>query len=154
MKKEVILAILLGIILGGGLVALARYHQQLGVLFSRQMAQVKQGRPKVSVSPTPTPKATATATPAVGFNLTIDQPADNAVVDHSPVIIKGKTAPGATVVLIGDDDEVILVADKEGNFETKFKLNGGANDIEATAYNQSGTEKKIIFTVTYSTAKF
>ncbi len=153
MKKEVLLAILLGIVLGASLVVLARYHQQLSALFSRQVAEIKQTKQKPAVSPTPS--VTVTATPAASsLSLIISQPADNAIVNHSPVVIKGRTIPGATVVLIGDDDEVILVADKDGNFETKFKLTGGANDIEATAYNQNGAEKKIIFTVTYSTAKF
>jgi len=153
MKKEVLLAVFLGIGLGAALVLLARYHQQLGSMFSQQVAEIK--KPSQKSTPTPTQKAQLSPTPSVSaINLSISQPVDNAVVNHSPITIKGRTAPGATVVLIGDEDEAILVADKDGNFETEFKLSGGANDIEATAYNQDGAETKIVFTVTYSTAKF
>ncbi len=150
MKKEVFLAIILGIVLGVGLVAAARYQHQLGQLL--QEARLSQ--------PTPVPVAkkkqnvpTATPSPA-GIPLTIEEPVDNAVVAKSPLLIRGHTLPGATVVIIGDEDEVILVADDKGEFSTKFNLSGGANDLEITAYDQQGKEKKILLTVTYSTAKF
>ena len=148
------MAVLLGAILGGALVVLVRYHQELASFSQQQWHHWR----RVQSRPTPpsTPKvASPTSAPKnEAIKLDLVAPIDGAVVNKSPVVIKGKTQPGATVVIIGDEDEVILVADNKGDFKTDFKLTGGANDIEMTAYGANGAEKKIVFTVTYSTAKF
>ncbi len=154
MKKEVLLAIFLGAVLGGALVVLARYHQELVSLGQKQWQRWHQAPAQPTLPPTPKATSPTPAAKEKSLPLELISPADGAVVNKSPVLIKGKTQPGATVVIIGDEDEVILVADDQGNFKTNFKLTGGANDIEMTAYGPQGTEKKIVFTVTYSTAKF
>ncbi len=149
MKKEVIVAILIGAILGLGLAGMKQWKSLKGKLTPSSPA-VKN---EVSAKPTRSPEK-ATPTPVSSVKLTISEPENEAVVNKSSIVIKGHTIPGATVVLIGNEDEVILEASQSGSFRTDFELTGGVNDIEATAYDDKGNEAKEILTVTYSTAKF
>jgi len=140
MKKEVLIAIIIGF--GLGLVitfgiwtanrALKEAHPQ-----QEAPLEVKE------VTPTPTP----------GLSLFITSPEDNSISNQEAIEVKGKTAPEAVVVILYQEGEKILEADENGNFKTEISLAGGSNEIKIAAYDQEGNEVSKTLMVVYSTAE-
>jgi hypothetical protein len=147
MRKEVILAIAIGAILGFGIMSFFRLNRQ-------------KTETSLKITPTVQPtlkeeKTNASPTPSKDkISLKIIEPEDEAVVSSSKLTIKGETSPLATVVVIWEEGEDILVADDKGKFETEVELIGGANDIQISAYDAENNSAEKLLTVTYSTAKF
>jgi hypothetical protein len=147
MRKEVILAIAIGVILGFGLMSFFRLSKQK-IKTSQEItptAQPTSEEKTPTISPTPSKDK---------IPLKIIEPEDEAVVSSSKLTIKGETSPLATVVVIWEEGEDILVADEKGKFETEIELIGGANDIQISAYDEENNSVEKLLTVTYSTAKF
>ncbi len=147
MKKEVLLSIIIGIILGFGIMGIGWINRSGGFSNLSQKTDVIP-----SVSPTPTTTQSIERTEKI--QLSITKPENEIVVSQEKLDISGKTQPLATVVIIWEEGEDILVADEEGVFETQISLLGGPNEIEITAYGDNDDETKKILTITYSTAKF
>jgi hypothetical protein len=87
------------------------------------------------------------------FSLSINSPEDNSISSEEKIEVNGVTAPKAIVVVLYPEGEKILEADEEGQFSTEITLAGGANEIKVSAYNQEGNEEQKILTVVYSTAE-
>lgn len=154
MKKEVLLSIIIGIILGFGIMGFTWVNRNGGFAnLSQKIASGSSQEETIQkeevVSPTPT-----AITENNEVDLLITEPENEIVVSQEKLSIKGKTQSLATVVIIWEEGEDILVADKDGLFETQITLLGGPNEIEVTAYGKNDNEAKKILTVTYSTAKF
>ena len=149
MRKEVMMAIVLGLFLGflitGGIWWFSG---------NRSLPFVARQTPPLSPTPTP-PLATVspqpTSVPKESIPLSIITPEDGEIFNQSEVELKGKTLPGAVVVLIYPEGENIVEADEEGEFVSQIELVGGANEIKVTAYDEEGNKKEEILTVVYST---
>lgn len=157
MKKEVLLSIIIGVTLGFGIMGIAwinktggftNLSQKISLGFNKKESNQEQQ----SVSPTPT--ITQKNDQNDNIELVINEPENEIVVSKEKLTIVGHTQPLATVVIIWEEGEDILVADSEGLFETEISLLGGPNEIEITAYGRNDDEAKKILTITYSTAKF
>lgn len=109
-------------------------------------------RPKAP-PPSPTPLTTLTTpTPAPQpLSITIDSPSDGDVVSESPVSIAGKTAPNVTVILTTPADEKTVIADANGQFMAKLKIEDGENTVTASIVDERGTlqiaKKQIILEI-------
>ena len=142
MRKEVIIAIIIGSLLGLLITA--------GVWWTMRSPQVVSERQE-NLSPSPSPKISSA--PQDSLFLEISQPEEGDIFDHEEIKVNGKTLPEAVVVLIYSEGESIVNAGKEGDFEATVSLNGGANQIKITVYDQLGNQKTKSLTVVYSTAK-
>ncbi len=76
---------------------------------------------------TPTP-------PPASFAITIDSPLPDAIEEKDEVLVSGSTAPGASVVVAGNVDEMVVIADAQGKFAGKVSLAEGKNDLTVTSY--------------------
>lgn len=101
----------------------------------------------VLTSPTKfSPEATASPSPVLPtvkeIALNIIEPADDATINDSTLVVKGKTVPNASVNV--DDNE--LKADDGGSFSTTITLDEGENIIIITANDDIGNfaEKDLI----------
>lgn len=142
MKKEVFLAIIIGVIFG------------LTVMLAFDTKK-KDGSGRAT--PSPSNSSPPTAPPEKmkeDIFLTVSEPDSETVSSQEKIILRGKTNPLATIVIIWEEGENILVANEDGQFETEINLSPGPNEIEISAYNENGLVTKKILTVTYSTAKF
>lgn len=151
MKKEVFLAIFIGILFGFGVSGL------LWVKNNQDFYSLKEKITKKEVTPSPSPKEekiTPSPTEEKKIFLSITEPENETVTSKAKITLRGKTLPLATVVIIWEEGEDILVADEEGLFESEISLVGGPNQIEVTAYDENDNEAKEVLLVTYSTAKF
>ena len=139
MRKEVIIAIILGFALG------------LVITFGIWKAnkalkrEVPEEVPVVEevLEPTPTP----------AFSLEIISPADESISDESTVTITGKTQPGSVVAVAAEKGEEIIETDEAGNFEVEVDLISGINEIEITAFGLEGEEASKSLAIVYSTAE-
>jgi hypothetical protein len=75
--------------------------------------------------------------------LSIIFPADGADINSDTVTIKGQTVPDATICL----DDLVDVADSNGNFSIPVALVPGVNAIDVIAINDNGDQSEIILMV-------
>lgn len=152
MKKEVVLAITIGFILG------------LIITFGIWTAQ--NSLKQLPAGPTPTPLLTsvtsdsdtaASPTPAgsasTGMTLSLSSPEDETLSNNNKVTVSGKTSAGAVVALIFETGEKIIQADNTGSFSTEIALEGGYNFISVTAYDAAGNTASDNVVVTYTTVR-
>jgi hypothetical protein len=145
MKKEVLLAIIIGF--GLGLLITFGVWQANKAL--KQVAP-KQALPPSQVQEEKTPSPTP---PPSQIGLTITSPEDNSIINKEKIDISGKTSSGAIVVITYEEGEKIVEADENGNFTSEITLVGGANEITVSAYDQEGNEVTKTLNLVYSTAE-
>lgn len=142
MRKEVILAIVGGVVLG---------LLVIGGLWWTNKTTTEEN--PIVPSPTPLITQAPTLTPALSLPLEIINPENESIIEEEEITLEGKTIPGSVVVVIYPEGENIVEADEEGNFETEITLVGGANEIKITAYDEEGNQAEKNLTLIYSTAK-
>lgn len=135
MRKEVFIAILIGLILGGA-VAFGIWRANLALV--KEEVQTEQ-----SAIPSPQEQTLS--------SLIITQPENNTVVSEDKVTVKGAATPNANIVFLTIEDEIITQATREGTFEQEVELIGGANEIIVIAYDDQGNESRSSVVVVYST---
>ena len=145
MKKEVLIAIIIGFGLGL-VITFGIWSANKALKQSTQQQSDQSSQIENQTTPTPTPTAEI-------LSLNISSPQDNSIVDKDTLTIKGATLPRSVVVILFDKGEKILETDSDGQFSTDISLTGGENEITIKAYDKNGndTEKKL--TVVYSTAE-
>lgn len=141
MKKEVLIAIIIGFALG----LVITFGVWTANKALKQAAPKQEANEQVEETPTPTPK------PAL--SLFISSPEDNSLTNKEEIKIEGKTNPQSIIVILGPEEEQIIEADESGNFATKTTLVGGSNEIEVLSYDGTGNEASQTLTVVYSTAE-
>jgi hypothetical protein len=147
MKKEVILAVAVGFI--------------LGLIITFAIWTANKGLNSIANKP-PTPTPTASVSPSPSSNLqpttnnlqlTITSPDNEILVTKDTITLTGKTSPQAAVAITTAGGQDIVIADSTGAFTEDIKLEGGYNQITATAYDSDGNTAKANLLVTYTTSK-
>jgi cytoskeletal protein RodZ len=77
-------------------------------------------------------------------SLQIIQPADNAVISQSSLLVSGKTDPAATLTINGQ----AVFVDSQGNFQSQLGLTPGPKQITITATNRFGKANTTIINIT------
>jgi hypothetical protein len=144
MKKEVLIAIILGF--GLGLII------TFGVWKANKTLQKQTQAPSPTPTSLPSPAETATPTPEA-LMLEISSPADNAISQEEKINLEGQSLPQTIIVIFYEEGEKILEADEEGKFTTDITLTGGANEILVKAFDQQGNETEKSLNIVYSTAE-
>jgi len=143
MRKEVVIAIILGFVLGLLITG--------GIWWTTKSSQSDVPDQSSDVSLTPSPSPTEFLSKEIP--LEISEPKSDIIVETESLKLKGETLPQAVVVIIYPEGESIVEADDEGNFESTVILKGGANEIRVTVYDEKGNKREEIITLVYSTAK-
>jgi hypothetical protein len=146
MKKEVLLAIIIGF--GLGLIITFGFWQAnkaLKEVAPKQQLPPQQAQEEEKALP-PTPSASL-------LSLVITFPEDNSIINKEKINISGKTSSGATVIITYEEGEKIIEADENGNFSTEITLVGGANEITVSAYDEEGNEATKTLNLVYSTTE-
>jgi len=140
MRKEIIIAILLGLIVG----LVVTY----GVYTANQAISKKQ-------KPATANDAVLESTPSnekkVELTLSISSPQDGIVVSEPDIKVAGATLPNALVIILTDNEEFIVEADDNGVFQQEITLVKGANTIEITASDLVTTSLTETIQLVYST---
>jgi len=137
MRKEVIFAIILGLILGGVII--------YGInLANNSVNHIDDQNKDLITSPTVTPTPSPT--------LKITSPQNHQVIFEDTTTLVGKTEPLAFISFISEEDEIIIQADEQGNFSQEIDLVGGDNQITISSANDQDYQEEIIFNLVYTTA--
>lgn len=139
MRKEVLIAVLIGLSLG--LVV------AFGVRTARQSLEKH-----AKASPTPL-NTTAGNSNQSDHTVLITAPEPDEIVSTDTVNVIGTTTPQSMIsVITGANADVTTIADDTGAFNSPVELESGLNTIAVTSYSPTGDSTNVSFTVIYSTA--
>lgn len=124
MKKETIIAIVFGIVLGSILA--------LFLIVKNKQSRLEKSK---SISPLEKEKQTSQATNGNVRQLEITEPGDKNIVYKNTVTIKGSFAKDSLIIVESPVKDVVIKNDKE-RFSTDFPLALGENVIRIGAYPQ------------------
>lgn len=133
------IALLIGLLVAGG--AFYLYQSMKALPSPKDVLTVKP----VKSSPTPDTS---------GDFITVETPADEAVVDRKIITIAGKTLPDTTIIVSSDTEDQVIKPASNGNYTLTQTIGDGVNILQITAIFPDGSEKKISRTITYSTESF
>lgn len=139
MRKEVILAIVIGFSLG------------LAMTFFVYKTQFQNSKTTI-VSPLPEQvDISPTAVPSQALSLT--SPIDQSIAKEGKTSVSGVTIPLSWVLILGEKGEKMIKTNEKGNFETDLLLTSGENEIKVTVLGEKGDEISKTVTIVYSTAE-
>lgn len=141
MRKEVIVAIVLGSLIGIA-VAFGVWRANVALQQQREQETVVSGIEQALGSPTEDQEADG---------LIVIEPEDGSVVNKATITVSGKTDPEAVITLLYNEAETILTSEKDGSFQTEIELTGGPNEIKVISFNAQGDRREKILTVVFST---
>lgn len=144
MKKEVLIAIIIGF--GLGLVITFGIWSANRNVTEREISTAS-GQP---VTPLPTRPVES---PDHNLFLTLDNPVNELLTNGETLTVSGETLTGLPVVILTDRSEVVTQADTAGNFSTEIDLTAGVNYLTVIAVTEQGEEVKKEVSVVYSTAE-
>lgn len=139
MRKEILLAIILGIAAGLGLtLVLYTVRQRFGG--NRTPSAIEESRQK-SASPSPTSAS----------SLSIQQPTNNLLTSEATVRIVGRALPQSYIIILTPNNEFFTTADQDGDFAQEVELQTGANLITVNSTTPEGQQETVSLSVVYST---
>lgn len=140
MRKEVILAVLIGVILGGVIL--------YGInLANNTTTSSPKNEEIVNNQPDQVPSSEQNAANQVTFIY----PLDHSVITEDKITLKGTTKPNANVAIITESDDIITNADANGNFSSPINLISGENAISVTSVDTNFASSSAAITVIHST---
>ena len=104
-----------------------------------------------SVVPAPTQAAVITTPTPPAFDLVIDSPTSDMVVNTGKITVSGKTQPNTTVVFYNTADQNSVESDANGEFQGTLTLSPGINSLTVSAFDSQGEEKTVNVNVVYDT---
>lgn len=123
MKKEVLIAIMIGL--------------SMGLIITYGVYRVKTAvvaPPVTDLEQAATPSAEAVV-PTV---ISLSSPEDGLVLSENEVRVAGTTIPEAYVVIFTNNTDTITTADSSGNFSSTVSLEDGSNVIRVHVVNSQG----------------
>lgn len=87
-------------------------------------------------------------TKPVSLTLNLSNPDDNLLVFIPDLLVSGKTAPQAVVIISLETVDLALEASSKGDFSTTLKLQDGVNNLTVSVFDNQGnskTESKLIY---------
>ena len=155
MRKEVLVAILLGLGIGA-VVTLGIFTARKALTTADGGVQKQDGPAKQATSnqqPATSPAITGEETEKK-HTVTLTSPNDGLVTATEKITLSGMTTAGATVTISGGETDIIVVSDENGQFSAEITLVGGDNEIKITSFGPKGETAETGLTVVYSTAEF
>lgn len=142
MKKDIIIAILVGFVIGGIFA--------VTLLSLPALLKSIQSRSSTQAAPSITPQVTKIES---GETLTIESPINNSISAEKTLEIKGASKPSDTLVIDTETDSKAIEIDSSGKFSAKIELVEGGNTIVITSYNNQGQSTSKTYTLFYTAEK-
>lgn len=130
MRKEILLAIFVGITLG--------LMITFGIYQNSENAETGQNNDTDQLINNPVSSESAVIQDP---QLMINSPEEDLFTNEEDLIVSGSASPNSFVVVLVNDSESISNTDESGNFSIKVKLDEGGNLIEINSIDEDG--KKI-----------
>lgn len=153
MFKEVVLAIILGALLGfgvtGGIVALQKNQSTVHPIVT---VPTTAPSPVVTSAQITLPTIVPTLPPN-NLPLNIDSPQNEAIVSSSKVTITGTTSANTLVVIQTPIGSYHTLSDNVGDFSLDVDIDTGVNPVQISAINDQNQQTDQNIILTYTTAK-
>lgn len=142
MKKEVLIAIILGLVVGL-IITIGMY---------RARTAVQTAIPGSTFEPIQSSEPLASDTPeqASPEALTVLEPKDEMLATESSLRVSGTTFPSTALVVLHNDKEYVTKTDTQGNFSLTVTLDSGSNIFKIRALPQGQDPLEVIRTVVYT----
>jgi len=153
MVKELIIAIVLGALLGFG--ATGTYF----ALSHKNLIPTTQKEPSSDVQTDQSNSANdSTTTNTSEISQTADQlviiaPENEIFVNQSTITVKGTAPPNSFILIVTPINSYQTTATESGNFETDVQLEAGANFISVNSVDSQNNQSEAVILVTYTTAQ-
>jgi len=134
MRKEILFAILAGITFG------------LIIAFGVWRANIAL-RPEGANT---TEEGTASEIVPADFGITIAKPENYQVITSSSTVLTGITKPNVLLVTSTENEDYVVKANGDGEFEVEIDVVGGINEVILTAFDTDGAETEERLTLIYS----
>jgi hypothetical protein len=155
MIKELVLAIILGALLGfgltGGFVAVQKSKTTSTTAQITPMITPQETISGTVTTPTTIPPED---TSTDNHQLIVESPENESIVANSQITIKGSTSPQSHLIITTPIKTYYLIADNAGNFSTDIEIESGINLIQMESIDSKDNQASAKIYVTYSTAKF
>lgn len=139
MRKEIIFAIIVGVLVG----TVVTYGVYVA---NKSLAnKIKGVDPKTNTIPIPS------STPEPEVTLTITNPENGLVLTEQEINIEGKTQKDCIVTISSGNEDYIIESDDNGFFSQKINLEKGANTVLVTATNINKISETKTLNIVYST---
>lgn len=147
MKKEILIAIVIGIIFGLVVTGGYLFYQRVN-----QPVAVEPFNPLIEDYPAQNGSRIKFADNSA-HSINLISPLDNLLTNQSKANISGITSPESWLVILFEKNETVIKADIEGSFDTTITLIGGENEITIRSFSPSGLISEKTVTVVYSTVE-
>ena len=141
MRKEIIVAVLVGIVLGG--------------IFTYGIRRANLAYQPIENDSTPNiqPETIDNEQPGIitSDSLSILAPEQNDVFTENTVSVTGITKPKSTVVISAEGEDFVLTSKDSGEFSQEIKLIGGLNNILVKSFSGEETLGSKTLNVVYTT---
>jgi hypothetical protein len=141
MKKEVVIAIIAGLILGL-IITMGIYTANRSINEQKNKKQA-ESQPLPSFTPNPTSEKTLNITSHENYDL----------VDNSEITLSGVAWPKAVVSFLTEGGSFMTEADEEGIFSFTTNLIKGFNEVTIIASDDTGANQSKNMVLTYSTTE-
>lgn len=141
MKKEVLLAVTVGFVLG--------LLITFGIWTANKSLVAKSPKP----SPTPLVSISPTQAPVNDLTLLIISPENEFLSAAANITVTGKTKANLPVSIFTEKDQKIIISDSTGAFSSEVNLEGGYNQIKVIVTDPSGNSVSKDLLITYTTSK-
>ncbi len=149
MIKELILAIIIGAILGLGVTgSYLSYKGKKTTPPSQPLVTEPTLVPTTSVSPQPVSESESNSNP-----LTIISPTTDTLVSSPNLTVSGTTTPDSQIIIATAANIFTGQSDTNGKFSLPIKLESGLNIIKISSIDPQNNQFDYQLNVTYSTAK-
>ena len=138
MRKEILLAVFVGITLG--------LMITFGIYQNSERAKIGQNNLTDQLINNPTSTQSAVTE---NSQLVIDSPAEDFFTTEEELIISGSSDINSFLVVLVNDQEYISQTDESGNFSVKVILEEGGNLIEVNSLDEDGKQNSKQRTVIY-----
>lgn len=139
MRKEILFAVIAGVIIGSV------------IAFGVYRANKAYDIPKPNLldsNNNPTPSAAMNTKPET--TLVISQPLEENLQTTDTVVIKGLSKPNAYIFISKEDKDYLVRADKDGGFEQEIDLQSGLNRVIVASVDESGSMNQELLEIVYS----
>lgn len=136
MRKEVILAIIFGVILGGVIL--------YGINLANKSISNSPSEADTDSQITPTPTVPVKS-------LSIISPQNHSVTSDKVVTLMGRATPTSNLAIITESDDLIIETSPEGTFSAQINLIGGENSITVTELKSDNTTISDAITIIQTT---
>lgn len=130
MKKETIVAIILGVVFGV-------FFSLLIINFTKKKSEINKDEILTQAKPT------LVVSPIKNQSLEISDPKQEEIVTKDVIALKGKGEKNSLLIIQSPQEEKILKLENE-DFSTEIKLTLGENIIKITNYQQNNIDQKTV----------